>query len=78
MDGGSGGQNGGAVEAGVSERINGSHYLVLTVWPGHRVMDEMWQVMVPLQPPPEQTEMMNSDQPSLVNISDFIWFLWSE
>lgn len=29
-----------------SERINGSHYMVLTVWPGHRVMDAPWQVMV--------------------------------
>lgn len=25
--------------AGVSERINGSHYMVLTVWPGRGVMD---------------------------------------
>ncbi len=32
--------------AGVSERINGSHYMVLTVWPGHGVMDVLWQVMV--------------------------------
>lgn len=34
-------------DAGVSERINGSHYLVLTVWPGHGVMDVPRQVMVP-------------------------------
>lgn len=52
MDGGSGEQNGGEVcecvwgGAGVSERINGSHYMVLTVWPGHGVMDVLWQVMV--------------------------------
>ena len=32
--------------AGVSERINGSHYMVLTVWPGRGVMDVLWQVMV--------------------------------
>lgn len=31
---------------GVSERINGSHYTVLTVWPGRGVMDVLWQVMV--------------------------------
>lgn len=32
--------------AGVSERINGSHYMALTVRPGHGVMDVLWQVMV--------------------------------
>ena len=31
---------------GVGERINGSHYLVLTVWPGRSVMDAPGQVMV--------------------------------
>lgn len=41
-----GGVEGGGREAGVSERINGSHYMVLTVWPGHGVMDVQWQVMV--------------------------------
>lgn len=34
-------------DEGVSERINGSHYMVLTVRPGRGVMDAPQQVMVP-------------------------------
>lgn len=34
-------------DEGVSEGINGSHYMVLTVWLGHGVMDVAQQVMVP-------------------------------
>lgn len=33
-------------DARVSERINASHYMALTVWPGHGVMDAPRQVMV--------------------------------
>lgn len=51
INGGNGEQNGGVVcvcseGTGVIERINGSYYLVLTVGPGHLVMDVRWQVMV--------------------------------
>lgn len=34
-------------DEGVSEQINGSHYMALTIRPGHGVMNVPEQVMVP-------------------------------